>query len=232
MSGSLLWDGRLPSSKAGCSHAKLAQPGVPVTTPEEIQDVLFASLAGRVYPFDEGSFDRWRPQRLASGGSPDSVFAKQLATQDLVLVSSSPIRGASLTTLVAQGTAWTVSGADMLFHGPTYPGDGRHGHARRRRARDDPDPSDTRPRFHSRFHSERTPGHLRAPKHSRGGEYRPASRPHTGSNPGAPIFAFSRLAQRPPFCGGFLMEIWRGWVSGSTWLPERQNLAFCGLLGV
>jgi hypothetical protein len=94
------------------------QPGVSVTTQDEIQDVLFASLAGRVYPFDEGSFDRWRPQRLASRGSADAVFAEQLATQKLVPVSSSPIRGASLTKLVAQGTAWTVSGADMLFHSP------------------------------------------------------------------------------------------------------------------
>lgn len=94
------------------------QPGVSVETTEEIQDVLFASLAGRLYPFDEGSFERWRPQRLASRGSADGVFAEQLATQDLVPVSSSPIRGASLTTLVAQGTAWTVSGADMLFHSP------------------------------------------------------------------------------------------------------------------
>ncbi len=94
------------------------QPGVPVQTSEEIQDLLFASLAGRVYPFDEGSFDRWRPQRLASRGSPDTLFAEQLATDDLVPVSSSPIRGASLTSLVTQGTAWTASGADMLFHSP------------------------------------------------------------------------------------------------------------------
>jgi hypothetical protein len=64
------------------------QPGVPVTTLDEIQDVLFASLAGRIYPFDEGSFDRWRPQRLASSGSADAVFAEQLATQKLVPVSS------------------------------------------------------------------------------------------------------------------------------------------------
>jgi hypothetical protein len=71
------------------------QPGVSVTTQDEIQDVLFASLAGRVHPFDEGSFDRWRPQRLASSGSADAVFAEQLATQKLVPVSSSPIRGAS-----------------------------------------------------------------------------------------------------------------------------------------
>lgn len=58
------------------------QPGVSVETSEEIQDVSFASLAGRVYHFDEGSFDRWRPQRLASRGSADAVFAEQLATQD------------------------------------------------------------------------------------------------------------------------------------------------------
>ncbi len=92
------------------------RPGVPVSTPDEVQDLLFASLAGRVYPFDEGSFDRWRPQRTAFRGSLDAVFADQLATKDLVPVSSSPIRGASLTTLVAQGAAWTISGADMVFH--------------------------------------------------------------------------------------------------------------------
>jgi hypothetical protein len=92
--------------------------GVPVTNGEELQDLLFASLAGRVYPFDKDSFDRWRPQRIASGGSADAVFAEQLATNDLVPVSSSPIRGVSLTTVVTQGAAWTVSGADMLFHNP------------------------------------------------------------------------------------------------------------------
>jgi hypothetical protein len=46
------------------------------------------------------------------------VFAEQLATNDLVPVSSSPIRGVSLTTVVTQGAAWTISGADMLFHDP------------------------------------------------------------------------------------------------------------------
>lgn len=94
------------------------RPGVPVRTPDEIQDLLFASLAGRVYPFDEGSFDRWRPQRVAMQGSADAVFAQQLATNELVPVSSSPIRGVPLTTLVAQGSAWAVSGADMVFHNP------------------------------------------------------------------------------------------------------------------
>jgi hypothetical protein len=93
-------------------------PGVPVTNAEELQDILFASLAGRVVPFDHGSFDRWRPQRIASSGSAEAVFAQQLATDDLVPVSSSPIRGVSLTTVVTQGAAWTVSGADMLFNDP------------------------------------------------------------------------------------------------------------------
>jgi hypothetical protein len=37
---------------------------------------------------------------------------------ELVPVSSSPIRGVSLTTVITQGTAWTVSGADALFHDP------------------------------------------------------------------------------------------------------------------
>jgi hypothetical protein len=94
------------------------RPGVPVTTPDEVQDLLFASLAGRVYPFDDGSFDRWRPQRTAVRGSADAVFAEQLATTDLVPISSSPIRGTSLTTLIMQGSAWTISGADILFHSP------------------------------------------------------------------------------------------------------------------
>jgi hypothetical protein len=94
------------------------RPSVPVQTPDELQDLLFASLAGRVYPFEEGSFDRWRPQRMAVQGSADAVFAQQLATNDLVPVSSSPIHGVSLTTLVAQGSAWAISGADMVFHDP------------------------------------------------------------------------------------------------------------------
>jgi hypothetical protein len=94
------------------------RPGVPVSTTDEIQDLLFASLAGRVYSFDEYSLERWRPQRLARRGFADAVFAEQLATNDLVPISSSPIRGASLTTLVAQGSAWTISGADMVFHSP------------------------------------------------------------------------------------------------------------------
>jgi hypothetical protein len=96
------------------------QLGVPIRTPDDLQDLLFASLAGRVYPFDSGSFERWRPQRTSPTGrrSADAVFAKQLATDDLVPVSSSPIRGTSLSTLITQGAAWTVSGADMLFHNP------------------------------------------------------------------------------------------------------------------
>jgi hypothetical protein len=77
--------------------------GVPVHTVAEIQDLVFASLSGRVVPFNSGSFDRWRPQRLASGGSADAVFAEQLATAEVVPVSGSPIKGTSLASLVAQG---------------------------------------------------------------------------------------------------------------------------------
>jgi hypothetical protein len=94
------------------------RPGVPVRTPDEIEDLLFASMAGRVAPFDIGSFDRWRPQRAARQSSTEAVFAHQLATSDLVPVSSSPIRGSSLAALVTQGAAWTISSADMLFHDP------------------------------------------------------------------------------------------------------------------
>lgn len=94
------------------------QLGVPVHTEDELQDLLFASLSGRVVPFDAGSFDRWRPQRIASGGSLDAIFAEQLATAEVVPVASSPIKGASLSSLVAQGAAWTISGADIVFHDP------------------------------------------------------------------------------------------------------------------
>ena len=96
------------------------QLGVAVRTPDELQDLLFASLSGRVVPFDDGSFDRWRPQRRSAGRSADAVFAEQLAINELVPVSSSPIHGTSLTTLVAQGSAWTLSGADMLIHSPLH----------------------------------------------------------------------------------------------------------------
>src|SRR5262249_26474464 len=92
--------------------------GVSVSTVDEVQDLLFASLSGRVVPFDVGSFDRWRPQRVASAGSADAVFSGQLGTADVVPVSSSPIKGTSLGALVAQGAAWTISGADMVFHDP------------------------------------------------------------------------------------------------------------------
>jgi hypothetical protein len=91
---------------------------VPVRSSDEIQDLFFASLSGRTYAFDEDSFDRWRPQRLSQSDSLNAVFARQLATEDLVPVSSSPIRGASPVALLAQGSAWAVSGADMLFHDP------------------------------------------------------------------------------------------------------------------
>jgi hypothetical protein len=94
--------------------------GVPVTSAPELQDVMYASLSGRVVPFDQGSFDRWRPQRLEQSGSPRSAFAEQLVVNDLVPVASSPIRGTSLAHLLAQGSAWTASAAEAITHDPIH----------------------------------------------------------------------------------------------------------------
>src|SRR5438128_5319695 len=44
--------------------------GVPVPSPDDIPEVFFASLAGRVVPFDDFSFARWRAQRLEVAGDP------------------------------------------------------------------------------------------------------------------------------------------------------------------
>jgi hypothetical protein len=93
-------------------------PGVQIPSPEGIEDVFFASMSGRYVPFDEGSFDRWRPQRRSRSGSVDAAFAHQLATGELVPIASSPIRGASLVTLMTQGTAWTVSVAEGIAQDP------------------------------------------------------------------------------------------------------------------
>lgn len=93
-------------------------PGVQIPTPEGIEDVFFASMSGRYVPFDEGSFDRWRPQRLDRSSSYEAGFAHQLATSELVPVASSPIRGTSLVNLMTHGTAWTVSTVEGLAHDP------------------------------------------------------------------------------------------------------------------
>ena len=92
--------------------------GVQIPTPAGIEDVFFASMSGRYVPFDEGSFERWRPQRQGRSTSYDAAFARQLATSELVAVTSSPIRGVSLVNLMSQGTAWTVSVAEAVVHDP------------------------------------------------------------------------------------------------------------------
>jgi hypothetical protein len=92
--------------------------GVQIPSPEGLEDVFFASMSGRYVPFDEGSFERWRPQRESRSTSYEAAFAHQLATSELVAVTSSPIRGTSLVNLMTQGTAWTVSVAEGLAHDP------------------------------------------------------------------------------------------------------------------
>lgn len=92
--------------------------GVPIPDPEGVEDVFFASMSGRYVPFDDGSFGRWRPQRLARASSLEAAFAHQLATAELVPVSSSPISGTSLVRLMTQGTAWTASAAEAITHDP------------------------------------------------------------------------------------------------------------------
>ncbi len=88
--------------------------GVEIPSPEGIEDVFFASMSGRYVPFDEGSFDRWRPQRQGRATSYEAAFAHELATSELVPVTSSPIRGTSLASFMTHGTAWTVSVAEGL----------------------------------------------------------------------------------------------------------------------
>ena len=92
--------------------------GVQIPDPEGIEDVFFASMSGRFVPFDDGSFERWRPQRQARAASPEAVFAHQLATTELVPATSSPISGTSLVKLMTQGTAWTASAAEAITHDP------------------------------------------------------------------------------------------------------------------
>jgi hypothetical protein len=81
-----------------------------------LQDFLFASVVGRVAAWEAGSFDFWHEQRTERARSPEAVFAEQLATQELVPVSSSPIEGASLQYLLEHGQAWTAIGEWALQH--------------------------------------------------------------------------------------------------------------------
>jgi hypothetical protein len=82
--------------------------GVPIRTPDDIPEVFFASLAGRVVPFDDFSFERWRAQRDIN--DPRSQFAVELATMEFVAVEESPLNGTSLTSLATRGSAYTIGG--------------------------------------------------------------------------------------------------------------------------
>jgi hypothetical protein len=92
--------------------------GVPIPTPDEISEVFFASLAGRVVGFDEFSFERWRAQRLERSGDPHAQFALELAQREFVTVEESPLSGATLSGLAARGGAWTVGGVQAVSGHP------------------------------------------------------------------------------------------------------------------
>lgn len=92
--------------------------GVPVPTPDDISEVFFASLAGRVVPFDEFSFERWRSQRLEVAGDPRARFAVELAQSEFVAIEESPLNGATLAGLAARGATWTVGGVQALAGHP------------------------------------------------------------------------------------------------------------------
>jgi hypothetical protein len=92
--------------------------GVPVPTPDDIAEVFFASLAGRVVPFDDFSFERWRDQRLSYPDPRMATFATSFATSEFAAVEESPLNGASLVDLVGRGTAWTVAGGQALTDHP------------------------------------------------------------------------------------------------------------------
>ena len=92
--------------------------GVPVPSPDDIPEVFFASLAGRVAPFDEFSFDRWRSQRLERPDDPWSQFAVELSRMEFVAVEQSPLNGASLTSLATRGTSYTIAGWEALVGHP------------------------------------------------------------------------------------------------------------------
>jgi hypothetical protein len=92
--------------------------GVPVPTPDDIPEVFFASLAGRVVPFDDFSFERWRAQRLEVAGDPRARFAVELAQRQFVAIEESPLSGATLAGLAARGTTWTVGGVQAFAGHP------------------------------------------------------------------------------------------------------------------
>jgi len=92
--------------------------GVALRIPDDVTEVFFASMAGRVAPFDEFSADRWRAQRQDRSDSPEARFATELATMELVAVEESPLNGATLTSLATRGTSYTIGGWDVMTGHP------------------------------------------------------------------------------------------------------------------
>lgn len=99
----------VPLEPLSVAEAIGVQLGTPVLDRDQAIDGVYAALWGRTDAFSV-SFPLWRQRRTAAPNSPQSAFARQLVTDDLVPVSSSPIRGASLGDLVGQGAAWIVTG--------------------------------------------------------------------------------------------------------------------------
>ena len=88
--------------------------GVALPAPDDLPEVFFASLAGRVAPFDDFSVERWRAQRRERQGTPEAEFAVEIATMEFVAVEESPLNGQSLTSLLTKGAGYTIGGWDML----------------------------------------------------------------------------------------------------------------------
>jgi hypothetical protein len=92
--------------------------GVQLQSPADLPDVFFASLAGRVAPFDQFSAERWRTQRLERSSTPEAQFAVELATMEFVAVEESPLSGTSLTSLATRGVSYTIGGWDAISGHP------------------------------------------------------------------------------------------------------------------
>jgi hypothetical protein len=91
-------------------------PGIPVASPDQLPSVFFASMAGRVAPFDPGSFGRW--ERQMDPGDPRTGFARQLAFDDLLPVESSPLAKVSLASLAVRGPAWVIASSQAAAEHP------------------------------------------------------------------------------------------------------------------
>lgn len=89
--------------------------GVPVPSAVELPSVFFAAMAGRVVPFDEGSFERWQRQ-MEEGDLAE--FARDLAFCDVIPVETSPLATVSAASLTARGPAWVVAGSQMWAEHP------------------------------------------------------------------------------------------------------------------